>query len=340
MRAAQIATLIVVFSTSINFLYAFNSLKAVVIRHRDQNALAQYRVSKTDGHIIQTGDLTSGTESRTSSPPSPLVSNSFRWFTTSIDGQLSSLGCLKTREGDTSVNFAGSKFPSQEKTVRMDLFLAMYQKLVIDQLSNGTGENLLSLHSVTIMNHDEPVAIIDEVDDEVSLTIPDWASNWFLTGSFRLANEEFDFVVKLSFQRALSGVFFKELINMFANAPEDSVAFYASNSVHAAKNPLVEIIGFRTSTYGEALIFTLVKEDLFGVEFFMVNGVLAQFVPRDCSSENTIFTLEEPVQWMVEFSLLQAEHEKASNKMKNNSEIKNDNHTEIINNIEKNKVAW
>ena len=330
MRVAQIATLIVVFSTSITFLDASNLFKALAIRQSDQNAIAQYRVVKNDGHIIQTGDLDDreSTESTTSPLLFPFLTNSLRWFTTSqpANGHLKSLEQVKTKDASPS-----KCANVQEKTNQMDSLLAFYRKLVIDQLINSTDGYILSLDSVNIMNHDGLIARTDEA----GLTIPEWASDWFLKGSFKLANEEFDFVVKHHFQRAMSGVFFKELINMFTNAPEGSVPFYAFNSIQSETNSLVEIIGFLTSTYGEALIFTLAKEDRPGIELFMVNGILVHFIPRNSSSEHTIFTPEKSVQWMIEFSSFQAEGQNSSD-----TEVMNGKTTEAINNIQKNKIAW
>lgn len=294
---------------------------AVLIRHGDRNAIPKYPNVANDWHFIRTGDLTpegctrmyrhgailsekypeikerGSTELRSASVPSPLVADSIDCLMYGINGPVAHLADLpqdhvyvpKTKGEDTMLNFGRVDCPLREETLQKNkTFLALYDKHkeLIDRLNNGTGEHLNSSNLMTIIKGRlEPILNAHEV----ALPIPDWADEWFRRDSHLLADEEFDFMVNFEFQRALSGVFFKELISRFKKAPENSLSFFAFSSVHTTMGPLMKTIdvwtGYRPA-YGEALIFTLDKNDQFGVNYLMSSGDIKQYAPAGCQLNN------------------------------------------------------
>lgn len=319
-----IVTLIVYFTT--NIYCQHNDLKAVaiLIRHGDRNAVPMYPEKLNDWHFDRTGDLTPRgcvrmlnhsiilrnhlpqifdrvpNELRSASVPAPLVVDSLKCFMAGIHGPKRSVSEFakdpkvivpKSKGDDSMLNFNRVDCPIRDYQLKHNAtFLALYDKYkdLIDELNKNTGENLTATDLMTIIKGRlEPIMNANEVN----VKIPDWADEKFLEEAEKLATDEFDFVVNFDFQRALSGVFLQDLITKFENAKSgnNDLAFYVYSSVHTTMGPLMKTIdvwtGFRPA-YGEALIFTLNKSNIFKVEYLMKNGILKEYKLPGCNEIN------------------------------------------------------
>lgn len=294
----------------------------VLIRHGDRNGVAQCPDVPNDWHFIKTGDLTpegcmreyengvlvaermpdvnrrSFTVLRSASVPSPLVVDSLSCFMAGVNGPDESLDdshddppiyTAKSKQDDILLNFGRVTCPIREEATQKDpSFLKLYDKYrdLIDRLNNGTGENLGEKDLMTIIKSRlEPIIVANEV----GVKIPDWADEEFLNQAEKLADEEFAFVVRHRFQRALSGVFLRKLIDDFENAPKHSVSFFGYGSVHTTMGPLMKTIGLWTGyrpAYGEAVIFTLGVDDRFRMFHLSKNSDLTEHIPLGCNRKH------------------------------------------------------
>ena len=295
---------------------------AVVIRHGDRNGIAQFPDVPNDWHFIKTGDLTpkgcmkeyrngilvrtmmpdvsrrSSTVLQSASAPSPLVVDSLACFMAGLNGPSKSLNdshhdpavhTAETKEEDILLNFGRVSCPIRDEATQKDpSFLQLYEKYknLIDRLNNGTGEKLGEKDLMTIIKGRlEPIIVANEV----GVKVPDWVNEEFLDQAERLADEEFAFVVRHRFQRALSGVFLRKLIDDFEKSPKDSVSFFGYGSVHTTMGPLMKTIGLWTGlrpAYGEAFIFTLGIDDRFRIFHLSSNSVVKEHTPAGCSKNH------------------------------------------------------